>query len=247
MRASPHLARTRTLHERTFFVGMAGVFLLLVFLGFAPSYYLRGIVKPYAPLVSPTPLVHLHALLFSSSVALFVLQTGLVAVRRTDLHRRLGVLGVVLAVAMVIVGTLTALHQAERGSGPPSLPPLTWLAVPLFDILVFAALVGTALAVRRKPQIHKRLMFVTMVALMSPAIGRMPTPSFLNDYIVTFVLPDLGLLALAAWDLRSAGRVHRVTVLAGGFLVASQLLRVLIWRTAPWLAFARWAVALVSE
>jgi hypothetical protein len=90
-------------------------------------------------------------------------------------------------------------------------------------------------------------MFVTMVALMSPAIGRMPTPSFLSDYVVTFVLPDLGLLALAAWDLRSGGRIHRVTVLAGGFLVASQLLRVLIWRTAPWLAFARWAVALVSE
>ena len=230
-----------------FFVGMAGVFLLLVFLGFAPSYYLRGIVQPYAPLFPPTPLVHLHALLFSSWVALFVVQTGLVAVRRTDLHRRLGVLGVVLAITMVIVGTLTALRQAMRGSGPPSLPPLTWLAVPLFDILVFGALVGTALGMRRKPEIHKRLMFVTMVALMSPAIGRMPTPSFLNDYIVTFVLPDLGLLALAAWDFRSGGRVHRVTVLAGGFLVASQLLRVVIWRTAPWLAFARWAVALVSE
>ncbi len=246
MQVSPPLARSRTLEERTFFVGMAGVFLLLVFLGFAPSYYLRGIVKPYAPLVPPTPLVHLHALLFSSWVVLFVIQTGLVAVRRTDLHRRLGVSGAVLAVAMVIVGTLTALHQAARGSGPPVLPPLTWLAVPLFDIPVFAVLVGSALARRRKPQIHKRLMFVAMVGLMSPAIGRMPTPSFLSDYVVTFVLPDLGLLALAAWDLRSGGRVHRVTVLAGGFLVATQLLRVLIWRTAPWLAFARWAVALVT-
>jgi hypothetical protein len=246
MRVSPQLARTRILEERTFFVGMAGVFLLLVFLGFAPSYYLRGIVRPYAPLVPPTPLVHLHALLFSSWVALFVVQTGLVAARRTDLHRRLGVLGVVLASAMILVGTLTALRQAARGSGPPSLPPLTWLAVPFFDILVFAVLVGAALALRRKPQSHKRLMFVTMVALMSPAIGRMPTPSFLNDYVVTFVLPDLGLLALAAWDLRASGRVHRVTVLAGGFLIMSQVVRVLIWSSAPWLAFARWAVALVS-
>lgn len=246
MQVSSHAARSRLLEERTFFVGMAGVFLLLVFLGFAPSYYLRGLVRPYAPLATPTPLVHLHALLFSSWVVLFVVQTGLVAAGRTDLHRRLGTAGALLAVAMIVVGTLTALRQAARGGGPPSLPPLTWLAVPLFDIPVFAVLVGAALTRRRRPQVHKRLMFVAMVALMSPAIGRMPTPSFLSDYVVTFALPDLGLLALAAWDLRSSGRVHRVTVLAGVFLVTTQLLRVLIWKTAPWLAFARWAVGLVS-
>lgn len=246
MQVSGSIARSTLKEERAFFVGMGGAFVLFVLLGFGPSYFLRGRVTPYTPLFSLTPLIHFHALLFSSWVLLYVVQTALVATRRVGLHRRLGLAGALLAPLMVVVGTLTALHQAVRGSGPPSVPPLSWLAVPLFDMPAFAILVSLALRSRRKPQVHKRLMFIASVALMSAPVARIPVPSFLPELVVNVALPDFGLLALAAWDVRSRGKLHPVTAMAGGLLVAIQILRFEIAATGPWLRFAGWAVSLVA-
>jgi hypothetical protein len=61
---------------------------LTVFTGFARTYYLRSVFD--GPAV-PTPLVHLHGAVFTAWILVFVAQTSLVAARRTDLHRRLGV------------------------------------------------------------------------------------------------------------------------------------------------------------
>jgi hypothetical protein len=126
------------------------------------------------------------------------------------------------------------------------IPPLTFLAVPLLDIPVFALLIGGALANRRTPLTHKRLMFIAMIGMMSPAIGRMPLPPPFVGPVAIFALPDLFLLALMLFDLMTLGRVHRATVWGGLLLVGSQILRVLIWETEGWLAFARWASGLVA-
>ena len=68
------------------------------------------------------------------------MQTRLIAGRRTPLHRRLGVVGGLLAVAMLIVGTMAAIASARRGFTPPGgPPPLTFLIIPLGDLLVFAS------------------------------------------------------------------------------------------------------------
>ncbi len=49
---------------------------------------------------------------------------------------------------------------------------------------------------------------------------------------------DLIILAGIVYDWRSRGRVHNVWLWGGGLLIASQVLRVAIMGTAPWLAFA---------
>lgn len=232
--------------DRWFFTSTALLMLALVFIGFAPSYYLSGVVAPPPGLKPATTLVHVHALLFSAWMLLFVLQTQLVAWRRTDLHRALGTIGFVMLPAMIAIATVSALHGVHRASGPPMIPPLTFLAVPLLDIPVFALLIGGALANRRTPQTHKRLMFIAMIGMMSPAIGRMPLPPPFVGPVAIFVLPDLFLFALVLFDLMTMGRVHRATVWGGLLLVGSQVLRVLIWETEAWLAFARWASGLVA-
>ena len=61
-----------------------------------------------------------------------------------------------------------------------------------------------------------------------------------------FVLPDLFLFALVLFDLMTMGRVHRATIWGGLLLVGSQVLRILVWETEGWLAFARWASGLVA-
>src|SRR4029077_3329174 len=85
---------------RSFYAGMAIVIAAAVFLGFARTFYLRG----YLPLplgAGPlSPLLVVHGVLNTSWFALFTVQTLLVARGRTDIHRRLGVLGAVLAITV---------------------------------------------------------------------------------------------------------------------------------------------------
>jgi hypothetical protein len=144
---------------------------------------------------------------------------------------------------MAVVGTLAALHGVARASGPPGIPPLSFLAVPLLSVPVFAGLILTALHFRRRPDIHKRLMLLAMIAFLPPAFGRMP---IFPGPLGTLVVPSLFILALALWDLRSIGRVHRATILGGLVNFSSFLMPMLIWNTPAWLGFARWASGLVA-
>src|SRR5215471_7116862 len=90
--------------ERLFFTGMCVAILITVFAGFSRTYFLRPLFQAQ-PLV---PLLHLHGLVFSSWIALLLTQATLVATNRTRIHRRLGILGVMIAVLMVLIGTATA-------------------------------------------------------------------------------------------------------------------------------------------
>jgi hypothetical protein len=137
--------------QRRFYTGIAVVIAGIVFAGFARTYYLRGLFT-----AEPPPgLLHLHGLVFTSWLLLFVVQTTLVAAGRTDVHRRLGVAGGVLAATMLVVGVLTAIHAAQRGGTPLGLPPLRFMVIPLGDITVFSILVTAALLYRRKPEIQQ--------------------------------------------------------------------------------------------
>ena len=156
--------------DRRFFTGMAVAAALTVFIGFAPTYYLSGAFGG-RPL---TTLVHVHGAIATAWILLFLTQTSLIAARRTDLHRRLGVAGALLAVLLLVVGYLTAVEGARRGVTPPGgPPPLAFLAVPIGTLVVFAILVGAGLAQRRRSETHKRLMLLATIAILTPAIARM--------------------------------------------------------------------------
>ena len=157
--------------DRRFFTGMALAAAVTVFTGFAPTYFLKGVFG--APALSP--LLHLHGLLFTSWILLFVAQVSLVAAGRTDLHRKLGVAGGALAVLMVVVGMAAAIGSARRGFSPPGgPPPLMFFVIPFSDLWVFSGLMGTGLYFRRRSETHKRLMLLATIALLTPAIARLP-------------------------------------------------------------------------
>ena len=237
--------RPRPSAERRFYLGMGIVIFLIMFAGFAPSFYLRGMVPPYRPYLPMSMTVLLHGLLFTGWLALFVAQASLVSARRPDIHRRLGLAAFLLLPAMVAVGFLAALGGVARHSGPPDLSPLTWLAVPLFDIPVFTGLIVAALYKRRDPQAHKRLMLCALISLTPPGTGRLPGLQEMLTFPVVVVGAQVLLLAaLAIWDLRSRGRVHPVTIVAGLVIVGSWVLRLAIWQTEGWLAFAGWLSSL---
>lgn len=223
--------------EHLFFTAMALAIALTVFAGFAPTYFLRPYFHP-EPL---RPLLHLHGLVFTSWIVLLLVQTTLVAAHRTDLHRRLGVLGGALAVLMVIVGTATAIIRAREGFSPPhGPPPPVFLVIPLTDMLLFSGLVGAALYYRRRPDFHKRLILLGTIAILVAAVARLPL-SFLPPGPPTFfALTDVLLLPCLVYDLVARGRIHPATAWGAGVIVASQPLRLMLGGTAAWLAFATW-------
>jgi hypothetical protein len=239
--------RLRLSGERLFFAGMGVAILLLVFIGFAPSYYLRGSIDAGRPLAPLTPMILLHGAAFTAWVLLFIVQAGLISARQHRLHKRLGGAMIALAAAMVVLGVLTAVGQVGRGSGPPGVPPLVWLAVPLIDMPVFAGLVAAGYFNRRDPQTHKRFMLLATALMLQPAIGRLPMlaatpigPEF--NALVAWACS----LALIAWDLASRGRVHRASAIGIAVLAAEQLFRLAVWRTEAWQSFAAWIVATLT-
>lgn len=228
--------RAAVVTDRRFFMGMALVIAAVVLFGFAPTFYLRGWYHS-EPLLS---IFQIHGFVFTLWVVLFVTQTALVSARRTDLHRKLGVLGVVLAPLMLVLGYSAAITAARRGFATPGLPPpLVFLAVPAFDLIVFATLVGTGLWFRRTPATHKRLMLLSTIAVLTAAIARLPyvlplgPPAF-------FGLTDLLIVAAFVYDRMTRGRIHPALLWGGLFLVASQPLRLFVSGTDTWLAIATW-------
>jgi FtsH-binding integral membrane protein len=224
-------------YDHVFFSTMAVLLLGSVFLGFARSYYLAGMF--HAPL--PSAIIHVHGALFSSWILFLLAQTTLVASGRTDIHRRIGIAGFLLACLMVVVGVWAATNSLGRSGGPPGIDPKTFYIIPITDMLIFAVLVFFAYRARFDSAAHKRIIIVATVALMIAAIARWPIAAVHGNPLTAEIVSYVFLLMLVAYDLWSTHKVHRATIWASAFLIFVQQIRFPIAQTAAWHAFATWA------
>lgn len=165
------------LSDRRLFLAAAILFPAIVLIGFGPTYYLRFAFN--SPPI-PSMLVHLHGLLMTAWVAFFIAQVLLIRTKRQKVHMNLGILGVALAILIIVVGFFTAVAAAKFGtaSAPPDIPPLAFLIVPVVDLVLFAGLFGAAIYYRTRPANHKRLMLLTAVNFLPPAIARIRSRAF---------------------------------------------------------------------
>ena len=235
-------AGNRILDERRFYSRMALFLALLVFLGFAPSFYLRGVVPSY-PRPNPTlPLsVLLHGGLFTLWMLLVIAQTQLVAAGRRDMHMKLGALTVLLAVALIPTMYLATVWQVARANQPPFTDPLTWTIIPLAVILPFAFLVWQGWAHRRNAQWHKRLMLSAAILIVAgPAIGRLPiAPPSLGGFSFLFILGLALFIPLFVWDRRTQDHIHPATWLGFGMGALSVFVPLAVfWTGADWASIA---------
>lgn len=237
--AVPSLAIRRQ-GERRFFAVIAAAFPFLILLGFGRSYYLKPLfVSPAVP----SPLVHLHGLLMAAWVGLFITQVWLIRSHRVRLHQLLGLCGVGLALAIIPVGALTAIDAARHGSAasPPGIPPLVFMVVPMADLVVFACLFGAAIYFRKQPAEHKRLILLTMLNFLPPAIARWPLALVAAaGPLAFFGIPDVIALVCLVVDARRNGKVNRVFLAGTVLLIASHPLRLLVGSSEPWVRLAGW-------
>jgi hypothetical protein len=161
-----------------FYISVALLLILFNVIAFAPSIIDRSKRNVPLPL---TPLVSVHAVLSVVWLLIFLMQTILVATGRTVIHRRVGMIGALVTVAFVAVGSFTVIAQARRGfdlSGdlsrlppPPGADPVAAVAGQLFFLLTFAILFGAAVWYRHRPNVHKRLMLLAVLGGLTPTGG----------------------------------------------------------------------------
>jgi hypothetical protein len=233
----------RSVRDRRLYTWVAVFIPVVVLIGFARTYYLKGLFGTPA---LPSLLVHFHGVVMTSWVLLFIAQVWLVSSRRTKVHQRLGIGGAILAALVVCVGVITAIFAAARGE-PSDPPPLVFLAIPLGDMFVFAVLVGLALYYRRWLETHKRLMLLASLTVLSAAIARIPLEFIATGGpLVFFGLTDLCILACVAFDSIRNRRLHPAFLWGTLFIIASQPLRILLSGTNGWLRFAAMLVELTK-
>jgi hypothetical protein len=213
---------------------MTALILATVIIGFGQSYFLRGMILAKLP----NALVHVHGALFVSWILLLVVQTVLVSVNRVRWHMRLGILGLVLAPLMVIIGTWTILDSIHR-RGVPRVPQGAMLAGDLLELAFFSIFVTWGLLKRRDKAAHKRLMLFSTIAILGPAIDRWP-------FAFMASAPAQGAFFLAfpvlivAYDLMTLKKIHRST-LSGSLLIIAMVVAILLVPSlAVWQQFTVW-------
>jgi Na+/H+-dicarboxylate symporter len=137
---------------------------------------------------------------------------------------------------MTIAAMAMTMDLARRSAAAPTDAGLAFTIVPFATVIVFPVLVGIALFYRRQPEVHKRLMLIATLELVTAGVARIPGAGSMPLF---FVLTDMGLVAILLYDVITRGRAHSATVWGGLFLIASQYVRVTAGATAGWIAFAR--------
>jgi hypothetical protein len=227
--------------RRNLFSIFAVVAFAIVFAGFARTFFLRFLfASPRMPVY-----LYLHGLLFSGWFVLFFIQTRLIASRRVDLHRRLGILGAGLAGLAVPVAIGVAIRAGRRvyetrskpfsAEGPP-------LALDFGACLAFTVFIGLALYFRRRRDIHKRLMLLGSSSILLPALGRIPGLFSVGGLWGLVGFAEIVPMTFILFDTVRSRRLHAAFAWGGLGIVLSWPTFLLVGSTGFWLRFAGWLV-----
>jgi uncharacterized membrane protein YozB (DUF420 family) len=225
--------------DRSFYTTMAVVPAVVIVVGFANTYGPK-VISGSTPV---PPIIHLHAVLFTCWLVLFIAQALLVARGQVLAHMRLGIAGMVLAGLMLATGLAAAIGAARAGhKGIPGVEfPAreAFLLLNVASVCVFSALVAAGWWWRRRPQAHKRLMLsATVAGLMPPGISRLPGFAGHDRAIAGLVMAFL--LVGPVYDLATRKRIHPAYA---GLLLAILIVPPVVLQlsgTEAWHAVAAW-------
>lgn len=250
-RAGPVATKSRRRRGRRAYVIFVLLVILLNLVSFGPA-----IIDPSTRTV-PLPLTSLvlvHTIVSVAWLFVVLVQVTLVATGRSAVHRRLGVIAVLLTAAFIVLAWFATVEEARRGfdlSGDlvprgTSADPATILA-PVNTLLLLAILIGAAVWYRHRPAVHKRLMMLAILGLSTGApiahlIGHWP----LLQRHAGIIGPGSAVIllsVLAIHDRMSQGRIHPVSLWGGvGVFAWLVLFFVVIAPTSAWRDFAMWVV-----
>jgi hypothetical protein len=220
------IAGRNGLVDRYFYFAMSLLFAAIVVWGFSQTVN-QNLFHP--PLPRPV-LLWIHAAAFSAWVVFYIFQSGLVRTHNVKWHRFFGWFGVALGVAMVVLGFTISIIMGHFDVVVLHQPDPAFLAIPFSDMLFFGTLFALAIYSRRKPEFHRRLMFLATCVLMDAAFGRF---LYIFNHSLFHLCLDAVMLLGVARDLVVNRSVHKVYRIAIPLLCAAQLVVLYLWRGGP--------------
>jgi hypothetical protein len=215
--------------------------------GFWPTYFGRVL----SGTLDVLPIIHLHAIIFGGWLGLLLAQAVLAGTGRTAWHMKLGKVGVLYGVLLIIVGEATAFTAfGARVRAGNVEEAQARLFAPVTDLLVFAPFLFAAWIYRRRPEIHKRLIIVaTTILLIAPAhraanwLFGGPPPPLLPVLLLWLTPIMLGL----AFDLARRRLVHPVYLVGIAAVVFLKFVRRPLANTEVWRDFVGWVTSLYTR
>jgi hypothetical protein len=211
--------------DRGFYAFMAFLFVVAATVGFAPNSIaiLTG-TKTIPPLI-----IHAHALAMASWLVLLATQASLVAANKRHIHRRLGMVSVILAPIIVILMISLAFPLPGEGEHAQGIAVIQIKRITLFSLFFIWAFVAR----KTDSESHKRLMFLATLVVIDAAVNRMrwflPGFGFDNNMALTHAYELLLLVPILVYDIKKLGRVHRVNLIGTTLIVAFSIVGSALW------------------
>lgn len=184
----------------------------------------------------PRPwIVYAHGVVCVGWLLVLLMQVALVRSRRVDMHRSLGRWGLGLGVLVPLTGLATAVAMARLRLAHGDPDAAVSFPIPVNDALAFSVCFGLALAWRRRPEFHRRLIYLSGCVLTAPGFGRIPALDH-GEWFYAGV--DAMILAGIAHDGWRDRAVHPVFRYGFTFIVLAQLATAWFRWTPQWLAWS---------
>lgn len=197
-------------------MALATLQLVIVVAGFAPTYYARPATLPPLP-----PSFAWHGRVLTAWYLLVIVQSGLIGLRRREatlrLHKRLGLLSLAVAVAVIYSGVGVAFEFYQSGSETEVLSPAGILTANLMNLFGFAVCFSAGIAYRKNRELHKRYLTLAGVVMIGPAAFRLAVNCNLPPPVSLVV--QLGLVgAMFAYDRLQLRRISTPNWVAVGLI-----------------------------
>lgn len=231
--------------DRNFFLVFLALCWLGVVMGFKPAVVLRyrGHADYPAPLV-----LQVHALAFSAWMALLTAQIALIRVRRPQLHMKLGLTAFGLIPLMAISAFLSEIYSQRFRTADPN--ERGFFIIAIYYVIAFTTLATCAIAARKNPPAHKRLILLATTVIVGAAYGRWWGTALYNLFgdgyggmlVYTYAGTSVLLAGALGYDWLTRGRLHRVYEIAVPAILAGEIATTIIYHSPRWVPIARFVV-----
>jgi hypothetical protein len=201
--------------------------------------------KPAYPII-----VHFHAVVFVSWLALFTVQIFLIRMKRLSVHKQLGFALVWLAGVMAIIGPATALTMQHHEMADPSADP-AFLSVQFTDILAFVGLTTAAILLRKVPASHKRLILLGTLYITDAGFARWLADSWIHVlgfgfwqfWIALYFASNFLVVLVGIYDLVTRRRLLPAYLIGVAGIFAVQMLSLSLYFSPAWQGCAKRMIA----
>lgn len=206
--------------DRRFFRTLATVMAVVQISGFVVQ-LAAGRSSFGAPMI-----VHVHAVVFMGWVGIFLVQPWLAQTGAMKLHRLIGWIALIWAVALLVLGLMVTWSTVHTGRTPFFFQPQHFLIANPATLISALGLFGAAVLLRQRNDWHMRLQIGSFILLMGPSFGRLlPSPLLMPYAFEVASLAALPFVVLAAFrDAKNQKRIHPAWIWTTGALVASLVL-----------------------